>query len=295
MGPEATKEHFEGLLEDKIHNIQKFSGGATHPSFLLQVDGRNYFAKWSLNKTDVFTKEATGLKQLSLYKAPVPELIFFDDQHLIIEAITTEQPTTQYWQRLGEALANLHRQQAESFGFFEDNYIGAAPQKNTSAALKSIDKTDVGSKVSWADFFWHNRLLYKIEEIQAQNPKSFSNEIIQKLKGSCYQLLDGHNCHPSPLHGDLWNGNILCGLGQKAYFIDPAFYFGDRETDLAMTECFGGFAPEFYEAYHAVNPIDKGYEQRKHLYNLYHMLNHQLIFGGQYQGAVNQILSELVK
>ena len=66
---------------------------------------------------------------------------------------------------------------------------------------------------------------------------------------------------------------------------DPAVYYGDREADLAMTELFGGFPREFYRAYDEAFPLEAGYEKRKHLYNLYHLLNHLNLFGGGYLGA----------
>jgi len=64
-------------------------------------------------------------------------------------------------------------------------------------------------------------------------------------------------------------------------------YYGDREADLAMTELFGGFPREFYEAY---GPLDEGYERRKHLYNLYHLLNHLNLFGAGYRAQVKASL-----
>ena len=67
---------------------------------------------------------------------------------------------------------------------------------------------------------------------------------------------------------------------------DPAVYYGDREADLAMTELFGGFPREFYRAYNEGFALAQGYEQRKHLYNLYHLLNHLNLFGGGYLGQV---------
>ena len=71
---------------------------------------------------------------------------------------------------------------------------------------------------------------------------------------------------------------------------DPAVYYGDREADLAMTELFGGFPKEFYSSYRKEFPVDTGYEQRKHLYNLYHLLNHLNLFGGPYRGQVRTTL-----
>jgi protein-ribulosamine 3-kinase len=74
---------------------------------------------------------------------------------------------------------------------------------------------------------------------------------------------------------------------------DPAAYYGDREADLAMTELFGGFPREFYEAYEEAWPLDVGYEQRKPMYDLYHLLNHLNLFGGSYLGQVKSTLQML--
>ena len=71
---------------------------------------------------------------------------------------------------------------------------------------------------------------------------------------------------------------------------DPAVYYGDREADLAMTELFGGFPSEFYEAYDEAWPLDDGYEQRKPVYNLYHLLNHLNLFGSGYLAQVEATL-----
>jgi protein-ribulosamine 3-kinase len=71
---------------------------------------------------------------------------------------------------------------------------------------------------------------------------------------------------------------------------DPAVYYGDREADLAMTELFGGFPGEFYEAYREAWPTPDGYERRKPLYNLYHLLNHLNLFGRGYLAQVESAL-----
>jgi len=91
------------------------------------------------------------------------------------------------------------------------------------------------------------------------------------------------------LHGDLWSGNAGFTAEGPVIF-DPAVYYGDRETDLAMSELFGGFPLEFYRAYDEAFPLDSGYEKRKHLYNLYHLLNHLNLFGGGYLAQVKSTL-----
>jgi len=103
------------------------------------------------------------------------------------------------------------------------------------------------------------------------------------------------DCRPQPslLHGDLWSGNAgELDHGEPVIF-DPAVYFGDRESDLAMTELFGGFAPGFYAAYDAAWPRDPGYPPRRTLYQLYHVLNHLNLFGAAYLTQAQNMIAEL--
>ena len=160
---------------------------------------------------------------------------------------------------LGRMLAKLHRHTGPRFGWARDNYIGLAPQINSWR-----DK--------WAEFFVECRLRPQASKAGIALPS--------------INLLDDHHPQPSLLHGDLWNGNV--GFTKEGPVVfDPAVYYGDREADLAMTELFGGFPREFYEAYGA---LDDGYARRKHLYNLYHLLNHLNLFGESYRGQVNACL-----
>ena len=78
--------------------------------------------------------------------------------------------------------------------------------------------------------------------------------------------------------------------GGAAALIDPATYYGHREADLAMTELFGGFSHRFYDAYREAWPLEPGYEVRREIYNLYHLINHLNHFGGSYAGSVEAVL-----
>ena len=81
--------------------------------------------------------------------------------------------------------------------------------------------------------------------------------------------------------------------GEPVIF-DPAVYFGDRETDIAMTMLFGGFSPEFLAAYESEWSLNSGFRRRIDLYNLYHVLNHFNLFGGGYQQQADAMLNRLL-
>ena len=99
--------------------------------------------------------------------------------------------------------------------------------------------------------------------------------------------------HPF-FHGDLWGGNIGYTQEGEPVIFDPATYYGDRETDLAFTEMFGGFGPDFYNAYESTWPRHSGHEIRKTLYNLYHYLNHHNLFGGGYANTAQSMINQLI-
>ena len=174
---------------------------------------------------------------------------------------------------LGTVLAAAHRKAGPRFGWRRDNYIGATPQAN-------------GWCDDWAQFWLERRLR---PQIALAASKGFDIRI-----PDLGPILRNHRPQPSLLHGDLWSGNAAFTTGGVPVLFDPAVYYGDREADLAMTELFGGFPAEFYAAYEAQFPLPAGYAQRKHLYNLYHLLNHLNLFGGGYLAQVESTLGLLV-
>ena len=86
---------------------------------------------------------------------------------------------------------------------------------------------------------------------------------------------------PSLIHGDLWSGNVLHTVRGPA-LVDPACAYADREMEFGITTLFGGFSDRFFAAYEEAWPLPGGWRERNPLYQLYHLLNHFLIFGGAY-------------
>ncbi len=110
-------------------------------------------------------------------------------------------------------------------------------------------------------------------------------------------LFNGREIRPAMLHGDLWGGNVAGLSDGTPVIFDPAFYYGDREADIAMTYVFGGFSADFYASYQNAFPLDEGFAVRKTFYNIYHIINHLNLFGGGYHGQaihmMEQVLAEI--
>jgi fructosamine-3-kinase len=173
---------------------------------------------------------------------------------------------------------------ADQFGWHRDNTIGSTPQPNR----RNRD---------WAQFWAGQRLDFQLRMAAANDAGARLVARGERLLEALPALLERHRPPASLLHGDLWSGNYAYTRDGEPAIFDPATYYGDRETDLAMTELFGGFPREFYAAYQSAWPLDAGYATRKRLYNLYHVLNHFNLFGGGYlaqaQGLIDGLLSEV--
>ena len=270
----------------RIIGRQPVYGGDINRAFKLTLsDGRSVFMKSNAPKNlPFFEAEAKGLDALRQTKTiGVPNVLGIgtdkNEAFLLLEYLEAAPKIDGYWEVFGRELAALHRADckhlAENFGFPEDNYIGATPQKNTPTTR-------------WVDFFRECRLLPQIRMADG-----YFDTNTQQL---CAKLLDKLDRYlpepefPSLLHGDLWSGNSAPGHDGKAWIYDPAAYVGHHEAELAMTELFGRCPEAFYRAYSEITPIDSGYADRRDLYNLYHLLNHLNLFGGSYLGSVQGIL-----
>jgi fructosamine-3-kinase len=143
---------------------------------------------------------------------------------------------------------------------------------------------------SWIEFFRTNRLGYQIRLAGKNGYLAGKNlAAAEQLLNKLDHLLD-EPAHPALLHGDLWGGNVLADEQGNPWLIDPAVYRGHHEADLAMTELFGSFPETFYNAYQEAYPVDRGYAERRPIYNLCHLLNHLNMFGSGYLSSVMNII-----
>ncbi|AKV69855.1 fructosamine kinase [Microcystis panniformis FACHB-1757] len=232
----------------------------------------------------MFAAEALGLKQIHATKTiRVPEPICWGiaekSSYLVLEWLEFGGGNSQSWEKMGQNLARLHQVSlSDRFGWQCNNTIGSTPQINTVSN-------------NWADFFAHQRIGYQLR-LAKERGGNFPDE--DQVIPAISEILSQHQPHPSLVHGDLWSGNAAITVDGEPVILDPATYWGDREVDLAMTELFGGFPAAFYRGYNDVFPLDAGYQKRKTLYNLYHILNHFNLFGGGYASQANRMLQEIL-
>jgi len=276
---EATKADFS------IKQTRALGGGCINEATIVSSAERSYFVKFNRAEAlPMFEAEQQALTELAAADAirvpePLAHGVAADRSYLILEALPFGSPQTSSWESMGQQLARLHRTTTERFGWHRDNVIGSTPQPNAWTE-------------DWPEFFRDQRLGYQFQ-LAGKNGFTFthSDQLLEQVEG----LLEGHRPAPSLLHGDLWSGNASFLEDGTPVIFDPASYYGDREADLAFSEFFGGFPGEFYKAYAAEWPLAPGYETRKILYNLYHVLNHANLFGGGYAGQAERIINSLLK
>lgn len=264
-------------------NIREINAGDSHKAFKVSDGKQRFFVKTNTKVCLThFDAESEGLSHLgstSLFKVPkiICSGVVSDHSFLVLEYISMSQGEQKDWFKFGQILAEQHKTHTQNmYGWQDDNYIGLTPQSNRW-------------QKKWSQFFSEQRIGYMLQ-LLAEKGLNFAD--IDKVVNTIIRLLEGHNPDSSMLHGDLWQGNTGFYKHQPVLF-DPAFYFGDRETDIAMTELFGRFPESFYQGYTDQWPLDDNYQYRKPVYQLFHVLNHALLFGGHYIDSAKLTLKNL--
>lgn len=230
----------------------------------------------------MFEAEAKGLLLLAATEEiHIPQVVLTrtgqEFQFIVLEFIQQNGKAKSFWQDMGRQLAAVHRHTQEDFGLDYDNFIGALPQRNAQ-------------RKNWVDFFVENRLQVQLE--LACTRRIAATADLQQFEKLFKKLPDLFPAEaPALLHGDLWSGNLIADETGMPCLVDPAVYFGNREAELAFTRLFGGFSHDFYDSYRAAFPLIPGFEERVDLYNLYPLLVHTNLFGGNYWAEVRQILN----
>lgn len=263
------------------------SGGDISAAWRLDTEQGGAFLKTGpASSFEMFAAEAEGLAELGSAQAiRVPAVLAVGESggtaFVALELLQFGRANGGTERRFGEQLAALHRCTRDRYGWHRDNTIGLTPQLN-------------GWHDDWVSFFRDRRLGF---QLRLAAERGFGGEL-QRLGGQLMDRLptffEGYEPQASLLHGDLWGGNWACCDGEPVIF-DPAVYYGDRESDLAMTRLFGGFSTAFYRSYESTWPLAPGHEARCGIYQLYHVINHVNLFGGAYLSRAVDILKGLLR
>lgn len=278
---ETTQQPFEAR---KIKNV---GGGCINQAYCISDQQQHFFVK--TNQADglpMFAAEAAGLQEIdqsNTLRVPQPVCWGQNGQHawLVLEYLDLNHRGRGNADKLGTGLAAMHQVTASQFGWTRDNTIGSTPQINTPSA-------------DWPGFWREHRLGYQLELAKTNGYNGKLQNLGEQLLDEIDQFFTAYSPRPALLHGDLWSGNFSYDHTGGPVLFDPAVYYGDREADIAMTELFGVFPERFYSAYRHEYPLDSGYNTRRVLYNLYHILNHLNLFGSGYRYQAEQMINFLL-
>jgi len=269
-----------------VNKTSAIGGGCINQSYRIESNGQCFFVKLNnAGNLSMFEAEAAGLQEIHnsrTLRVPVPVCWGKNEASawLVLECLEIGSAGSSGAASLGQGLAAMHRFSSEKFGWVRNNTIGTTPQVNKFSS-------------DWIQFWREHRLGYQLRLAQANGYTGKLLTLGERLLAELAVFFPGTPPVASLLHGDLWSGNYAFDSAGQPVLFDPAIYYGGRETDLAMTELFGGFPATFYAAYREAYPLDPGYAIRKTLYNLYHILNHLNLFGGGYLDQAEQMMGRL--
>ncbi|HEX6559022.1 MAG TPA: fructosamine kinase family protein [Longimicrobiales bacterium] len=296
MLPKQLRARIEAVLSAQagrpvqIADEHGVGGGCISNATRLRTSAdAQYFLKWGRFAPGLFACEAHGLAELAAAGAvrvpsviACPDEVARDDNWLLLEWLEPGRMTARAWQALGRSLAGLHQHQRDSFGWHQDNFIGSLAQGN-------------GFSDDWPVFWRDARILPQLETaVRSGGMAADDARRIETMLGRVDELAAaGNEDGASLLHGDLWAGNVHAVAAGEAALIDPSVYYGHREVDLAMAALFGGFTPDFFQAYEEAWPVQPGATERRMLYQLYYLLVHVNLFGASYRASTLSLVARL--
>jgi fructosamine-3-kinase len=283
-----VSEICDELGEAYPKNVEPVHGGDIHSAWQMEFANKKLFLKRNNRAKKFLEFEKYCLQNLKEFinqkNLIVPEVVAYKNikniEILLIEWIDMQNFDQK---NLGKGLGEMHLNSSayspKSFGYPIEGFIGLTDQKK-------------GWENNWIDCFLNLRIIPQLSILKSNVlDKKIKNKVKEKIRS---ELLK-HEPTNTLIHGDLWSGNVGIDKSGKGVIFDPASWWADNEVDIAMTKLFGGFRKEFYEEYHKIIPIKKGFENRVIIYNLYHILNHANMFGGPYFNKVRDYVKTILK
>lgn len=264
-----------------MEGLRSLSGGCVADVVLAQLEGGGCVVV--KHGGESYLIEALMLRTLAERSGlPVPAVLHAEPGLLVLEHIEHDGRAGPAAERhAAELLASLHGVRGESFGFGQDTLIGPLSQP-------------CAPTVSWIEFYADRRLRHFGDLARDRGSVSSNcHDRLRRLADRLDEYIDEPS-HPSLVHGDVWSGNVLCSGGRVAAFIDPATHFAHPEVELAFITLFSTFGRAFFDRYHEIRPIPDGFfKARRHVYLLYPLLVHAILFGGGYAQQIESSLDRI--
>jgi fructosamine-3-kinase len=304
-----------------VRSLHTLPGGCINHVTRVDTERGPVLLKWNgTAPAGFFEAEAEGLRALGAAVqasgAPliVPQPLLLggteEGSWLLTDYIERGDMSLTAFERLGHGLALVHGEASDKVGgeggaavggkpppvprtpgWPTDNWIGLLPQVNGPA--REDEPPTAHHPSAWAAFWAERRLR---PQLAIARQRGFCDaEVFDEVLALVPVALPP-GLPLGLLHGDFWSGNFMISEDRVPAIFDPAVYVGHGEVDLAMSELFQGFEPDFYAAYHEVRPISREYREfRKELYQLYYLLVHVNLFGEFYEALAYGAAARVVR
>jgi fructosamine-3-kinase len=265
----------------EIAEIKPLNGGCINTTVAMQLtDGRKVVCKISPHRVDrSYVNEAHQLGFMAGVGLPVPEVYAakvgtLDDpfSYILMEFIDgmslnqakakcSAEDFDKLQSRLAEMMLMLHEHTAPTYARVE---VEPEPSQFNS----------------WPTFYRN-----VFDPIYRDVMKTRKH--IDKIHGKLDRLLQ-HDEVPRLVHWDVWSTNILVrkedsGDWKIAALLDPNCKFAHFEAEIAYMTLFHTTTPAFLKTYQRQRRLSDEYHRvRKLVYQLYFLLNHVTLFGGEY-------------
>jgi len=252
----------ERMLKTRIDGYKHVAYGAASNVYRIYTSQKSYIVKRTIKVLPCICEfEAKALRIIEATNtASVPDVIAVDSEHLILEDLgdIKKNPKKSDWYVFGQKIGLMHRNTNEYFGLEHDNYCGIWEQKNP---ISDDPKR----------FYYENRIsCYFDAGLNNGMLTSEDRKGIESFFNKIYDIVPKEP--PALCHGDLHRKNVYATKSGIIYLLDPALYYGCRESDIAITKMYQPFPGDFYHGYEDIYPLQEGWEERLAIFQLKEIL-----------------------
>ena len=253
-------------------------GGCINEAARLETEAGPFFAKWNRDApAGFFEGEARGLREMATAasRLKIPKVVAVSGADAATPFIVMEyleprsSPAPADEEALGRGLAELHRRSADQFGFAGDTWCGATRQVNAWS-------------LTWPEFYATRRLAPLLRAIADERGLPAPERRPLRSPGRPPARV---GCPRAPRPP---SSTATCGLATSCgRRTAPPSWTRRAPTPIerwnsASRPCSAGSRLGRRRAYEEAHPLGPRWRERNPLYQLYHLLNHYLLFGGGY-------------
>jgi fructosamine-3-kinase len=270
----------------ELAEVRPLIGGCVNTTLgLTAKDGQKAVLKICAHRVNrMYAHEALQLELLRRIGVPTPQVYVWktgtlDDPYSYILMEHVE----------GIDLARAKRTcTAEEFDHLQSHLaeLVLMMHENTADGYGRV-RSDAPRSDQWSKFFRqvYDPLLHEVNQSGILPAKCRKH--LHKIHDKLERILVNTD-QPRLVHWDLWATNLLAkpnghGRWHITAVLDPNCKYAHAEAELAYLELFHTTTPAFFKRYQQRHKLSAEYHRlRKPLYQLYSLVNHVHLFGGEY-------------